>query len=121
MQKQKIMGTEIRKWFRIIHRHLSYVMTGMILVYGISGILLNHVTTWGNDAINLPVLSQLADLHYNPSNLWTYFSDIFVVCLLIITITGLFMMKGRKGMNGIGGIEFLLGAAIPIIIILLSV
>ena len=66
-----------------------------------------------------PFFSSLNRLHYNPTRWWTWFSDIFAVCLLIITITGLFMLKGPKGMIGRGGIEFLIGILIPLLFILL--
>ena len=66
-----------------------------------------------------PVFSSLNRLHYNPTRWWTWFSDIFAVCLLIITVTGLFMIKGPKGMIGRGGIEFLIGILIPLLFILL--
>ena len=32
-----------RRWFRVIHRDLGYIMVGICLVYGISGMLLNHM------------------------------------------------------------------------------
>ena len=41
-------GAQIRKWFRIIHRELSYVFAGMLLVYAISGIALNHKATFNS-------------------------------------------------------------------------
>ena len=31
-----------RKWSRIIHRDVSYFFAGMILIYALSGILMNH-------------------------------------------------------------------------------
>ena len=40
-QKKK-SSVVIRKWSRIIHRDLSYFFSGIILVYAISGIVLNH-------------------------------------------------------------------------------
>ncbi len=33
----------LRKWVRIFHRDLGFVMTGLCLVYGISGFVLNHM------------------------------------------------------------------------------
>ncbi|MFV0483935.1 MAG: PepSY-associated TM helix domain-containing protein [Bacteroidales bacterium] len=36
-------STQIRKWLRIIHRDLGYLLVGITLVYGISGYLLNHM------------------------------------------------------------------------------
>ena len=61
-----------------------------------------------------PVISWFNRLHYNPSHWWTVFSDIFILSLLIITFTGLIMIKGPKGFWGRGGIEFALGLLIPI-------
>ncbi|MCM1501239.1 MAG: PepSY-associated TM helix domain-containing protein [Bacteroidales bacterium] len=61
-----------------------------------------------------PVLASLNRLHYNPSRNWTWFSDIFAACLLLITITGLFMLKGPKGLLGRGGIEFIIGLLVPL-------
>ena len=35
-------GSAFRKWSRIIHRDISYLFAGMILIYAFSGILMNH-------------------------------------------------------------------------------
>lgn len=35
--------SSFRKWMRIIHRYLGYLMVGVCLVYGMSGFLLNHM------------------------------------------------------------------------------
>ncbi len=37
----------IRYWLKVLHRDLGYLAVGLCLVYGISGILLNHLE--GND------------------------------------------------------------------------
>lgn len=34
--------SKFRKWSRIIHRDVSYLFAGMILIYALSGILMNH-------------------------------------------------------------------------------
>ena len=159
--KQTNRGAIIRKWLRNIHRELSYLFAGVICVYAISGICLNHkrdfnsnitinryeltlegsfpsaadsvgkdvlygfvgqlpdVETYtrhaavGENSVKVffkggsslevdmdsgsakyekirrrPFFSSLNRLHYNPTRWWTWFSDIFAVCLLIITITG---------------------------------
>ena len=190
--KQSNWGTVIRKWFRNIHRELSFFFAGVICIYAISGICLNHkrdfnsnititrielsmagqfpfdadsvskemvngyiaqmpdVETYtkhssvGENSLKMffkggssleinmndgkamyekirtrPVFSSLNRLHYNPTRWWTWFSDIFAVCLLLITLTGLFMIKGPKGIIGRGGIEFLIGILIPLMFILL--
>lgn len=33
----------LKKWLRILHRDLGFLMVGISLVYGLSGILLNHM------------------------------------------------------------------------------
>ena len=35
-------GSAFRKWCRILHRDVSYLFAGMILIYALSGILMNH-------------------------------------------------------------------------------
>lgn len=49
MEQPKVnRGAKVRKWFRIIHRELSYVFAGMLLVYAISGIALNHKNSFNS-------------------------------------------------------------------------
>ena len=190
--RQTNRGTILRKWLRNIHRELSYLFAGVICVYAISGICLNHKRDFnsnitisrhdltlagefpsvadsvdkgtlhtlvaqlpdaetytrhaaveensvkvffkGGSSLEIdmntgsakyekirrrPFFSSLNRLHYNPTRWWTWFSDIFAVCLLIITVTGLFMLKGPKGLIGRGGLEFLIGILIPLLFILL--
>lgn len=67
-----------------------------------------------------PLVSPMTTLHYNPGKWWTWFSDIFAVALIFITITGIVMLKGNKGLWGRGGIELLVGVAIPILLLILN-
>ncbi len=187
-------GGRLRKWSRIIHRDLSFFFSGVILIYAISGILLNHrrnfnsnysikkhtfvvegtlplskndfsekriknelLTPYGESknytkhyfpeeltmkvflkggssmVLDLktgqgvyesvkkrPVFSSLNRLHYNPNRWWTIFSDIFAASLIIITVTGLIMNKGRKGIMGRGGIELIIGILVPLLFIFFS-
>lgn len=183
----------IRKWSRNIHRDLSYFFAGVILIYAISGIALNHKKDFNADysikQVNLqipgefpkqqgeftkeyvltllpsiheegnytkhyfpsegqmkvfikggsslvvdinsgkalyesvkkrPVFSAMNRLHYNPGRWWTIFSDIFAVSLLVITVSGLIMVKGKKGLWGRGGIELIAGILIPLAFVFLS-
>ena len=64
------------------------------------------------------VIADMVKLHYNPGRWWTAFSDIFAVGLIIITLTGLFIIKGGKGITGRGAIELIIGLSIPIIFLL---
>ena len=66
-----------------------------------------------------PFFSAITGLHYNPGSWWTTFSDIFAGGLILITLTGLIMVKGPKGIIGRGGIELLIGIAIPLLFLFL--
>ena len=179
----------IRKWSRILHRDIGYFFIGMSLIYGISGIALNHINDWNpnysvelkrfttnlnlnnsvtvkenilelldvidnrknykqhyypNDntikiflkggssiMVNLtngkgtaeylkrrPIFYETNYLHYNPNRVWTWFSDVFAAALIFFAITSFFMVKGKKGILGRGGIYALLGVIIPILFLL---
>lgn len=41
--KKFTISPKVRKWMRILHRDIGFVMVGLSLVYGVSGILLNHM------------------------------------------------------------------------------
>ena len=184
-------GSKFRKWSRIIHRDVSYLFAGMILIYALSGILMNHrgdlnphysvevkefkvtqdltdkekidkalvldILQPLNEAENYTkhyfqkdgrmkvflkggsslvvdtqtgaavyeklerrfLLSDMVKLHYNPGKWWTTFSDIFAVSLVLITLTGMVMVKGPKGFWGRGGILFLVGIIVPILFLIL--
>ena len=65
-----------------------------------------------------PVLGAMSRLHYNPGRAWTIFSDIFAISMLIVIVTGLFMMKGKNGIIGIGGVELIIGIMLPVLLYL---
>ncbi|MBS2211805.1 PepSY-associated TM helix domain-containing protein [Carboxylicivirga mesophila] len=172
----------VRKWLRIIHRDLGYVMVGITIIYGISGYVLNHMdgkdpayetiegtlmlpaglsktqveTAWALQT-DVPALKRILPidtehyrlmldggigvyqshngevvyeqhrkkpfiyfinkLHYNKVGGWTIMGDIFAFTLIFFAISGLFMVKGSKGLAGRGKYYLLLGLAIPIIYI----
>lgn len=185
--------TSIRKWSRTIHRDLSYFFAGVIIIYAVSGFVLNHKRDFNSDysisqrkytvegtfpksndsftkeyVLELldeigergsytkhyfpvegqmkvfikggsslvvdtqtgqalyesvkkrHVISAMSRLHYNPGRWWTVFSDVFVISLVVITITGLIMVRGPKGLWGRGGIELAAGIIIPLLFIFLS-
>jgi hypothetical protein len=62
-----------------------------------------------------PVFYQLNYLHYNPGIWWKYFSDIFCIALIIVTVTGLFILKGRNGITKRGAILTIIGILLPLI------
>lgn len=60
-----------------------------------------------------PILHTWNTLHYNPGRWWTWFADIFSVGLIVIAITGLFILRGRHGITRRGGILVALGILFP--------
>ena len=65
-----------------------------------------------------PFLFQVNFLHYNPGSWWKWFSDIFAVGLIIIAITGIFLVKGKHSISRVGLIYTSLGIIIPILFLL---
>lgn len=180
----------LRKWSRILHRDIGFFFVGASIIYGISGIALNHLNDWnpnyfvsvkkynssshfkegaskkdiaqwvtkqdtkgkykthyypqknkakiyltnnttlfldlnnGNVVMEKlkrrPIFYQSNLLHYNPNVWWTWFSDTFAISLILFAITGILMIKGKKGITGRGGIYVALGILIPIIILFIS-
>ncbi len=54
-------------------------------------------------------------LHYNPVKYWTWFSDLYAGALIILALTGLFLVRGKKGITGRGAWLTVLGILIPLI------
>lgn len=179
----------IRKWSRILHRDIGYFFIGTTLIYGISGIALNHLSDWNPNysvsvehfttTINLqnsgdetaqvlklldevdnrknykkhyypndnklkvflkggssivvnvkngrgmaeylkrrPIFYEANYLHYNPNRFWTWFSDAFAAALILFAITSFFMVKGKHGITGRGGIYTAIGIILPLLFLL---
>ncbi len=179
----------IRKWSRILHRDIGFFFIGTTIIYGLSGIALNHLHDWNpNYSVELkdfttqidlsknsqtqihveelvkeidndnnlrkyyyprpdlikiflkggssiivntktgegqaeffkkrPVFYQVNFLHYNPHTWWTWFSDAFAGALILFAITSLFMVRGKKGIIGRGGIYTIAGILIPILFLI---
>ncbi|MEN8226040.1 MAG: PepSY-associated TM helix domain-containing protein [Bacteroidota bacterium] len=58
-------------------------------------------------------------LHYNPIKYWTWFSDLYAGALIALAITGLFLVRGKKGITGRGAWLTVLGIIIPLIYLLI--
>ena len=180
----------LRKWSRILHRDIGFFFIGTSLIYGLSGITLNHLEdrnpNYNVQVMNfkteinlaksdllkqniLQLLNEIDDpnnykqhyfprhnkikiflkggssivvdtdtgkgsaeflkkrqvfyhvnfLHYNPHKWWKWFSDIFSGALILFAITSIFMVRGKKGVWGRGGIYMILGIVIPALFLLL--
>ncbi|HNS16820.1 MAG TPA: PepSY-associated TM helix domain-containing protein [Bacteroidales bacterium] len=62
-----------------------------------------------------PLFHQVNFLHYNPSTWWTWFSDIYAGALVLLAITGLFVLRGKNGITRRGAWITLAGIIIPLI------
>jgi hypothetical protein len=66
-----------------------------------------------------PLFKEINYLHYNkPKKLWTWFSDLYAFSLILIAISGLLLVKGRKGISGRGSILLGIGILIPLLFLL---
>ena len=177
-----------RRLNNAVHRDLGYFFTGMIIIYALSGIALNHRNDWnpnysittktltlkvpdhpysnedqtvteilkqigeddnyrkhyfpadnelkiflkGGGSVDIdldtgkalyerlrkrPVFFEVNFLHYNPGRLWTWFSDIFSIALMLLGITGLFILKGKNGIKRRGAWLTIAGIIIPLILL----
>jgi len=177
-----------RKWNRAIHRDFGYFFFGMSIIYGLSGIALNHVHDFnpnyvirtqeivvdipsdfyslskdevitileiigeennykkhyypdrstlkiflkgGSALIDLetgngliekikrrPIFHHVNFLHYNPTRTWMWYSDVYAGALIILAITGLFILRGKNGITRRGAWLTLAGIIIPIIFLI---
>lgn len=67
-----------------------------------------------------PIFYQSNYLHYNPNIWWTWFSDIFAGALIILALTGIILIKGKKGITGRGAWLTIAGILIPLIFLFFS-
>jgi hypothetical protein len=66
-----------------------------------------------------PIFYEVNYLHYNHTKfLWTWFSDLFAVGLILLAITGLFVLKGKNGLRKRGVWFVLIGFLIPLVFLL---
>ncbi len=60
-------------------------------------------------------------LHLNRGKkAWTYFADAYAASLLVLALSGMFMIAGKKGLIGRGAVLVGLGIAIPVLYVTLA-
>lgn len=91
-----------------------------VFLTGEASITLNFTTdTFIFESIRKrPLFYQVNYLHYNPGSWWKWFSDIFAVALIVISITGLFIIRGKNGISYRGAILSLVGLLLPILFLI---
>lgn len=97
---ERALDIELEK--RTLHVDLE---RGVVIEEGQSPRLLLRVMNW---------------LHLNRGKkAWTYLADTYAVCLLFLAASGLFMIPGKKGLLGRGGLLVGFGALVPVVYVLL--
>jgi len=67
-----------------------------------------------------PFFFQLNFLHLNHAkNFWTWYADLYALALLILALTGIFVIPGKKGIKGRGGYLLAAGVLIPVVALVL--
>jgi len=96
-----------------------YFPSGNILTIFVEGGSVRINTNTGEGSIERiskrPLFYQINFLHYNPGRWWKYFSDIFCVALIFVTITGLLLVKGKNGITRRGAILTAIGIILPLL------
>lgn len=67
------------------------------------------------------LIFRINKLHLHPRGWWRVFADAFAIGLLVISLTGLFILKGRKGLWGRGKWFVAAGVAFPVLAMFVSV
>lgn len=104
---------------RAVYKKYYYPETHLIKIFLKGGSSIVVHTDSGNGRAEFlkkrAVFYQSNFLHYNPHKWWMWFSDAFAVALILFAVTSFFMVKGKKGMRGRGGIYTALGFLVPLL------
>jgi hypothetical protein len=58
-------------------------------------------------------------LHLNHARgLWTWFADVYAILLLLLAVTGMFVLKGKKGLSGRGKWFVAAGLVLPAVFLI---
>lgn len=68
-----------------------------------------------------PLFYQANLLHLNSIDYWRWFSDVFALGLIFLSVSGLVILKGKYGFSKRGYVLFLLGFVPPLLALTLSI
>lgn len=67
-----------------------------------------------------PFVYWITKLHYNKVRGWNIMADVFAISMVFFALSGLFMVKGKKGITGNGKWYLLIGIMIPILYVIFA-
>ncbi len=68
-----------------------------------------------------PFFADVNYLHLNHGKgAWTIIADVYAGVLAVMALTGIFLVRGRKGLAGRGGVLLALGLALPLLYLVLG-
>ena len=80
---------------------------------------LQKQTAFQEKSTKRPVLYQVNFLHLNHAKKWwTWFADLYALSLALLAITGLLVLRGKRGLSGRGKWLVVIGLVIPIFFLL---
>ena len=100
----------LKRILRIDDARLRLFLQGGVGVYNVSDGRLSYEI---NEKRAL--IYWINRLHYNKVKHWSPVADFFAGSLILLAITGLFIVKGKKGLAGSGKWYLLIGILIPIL------
>jgi len=101
---------QLNRIIRADENHLRLFLKGGIGVYNSTNGSLYYETH-----TKRPLIFWINRLHYNKVKGWTPVADFYAGSLILLAITGLFIVKGKNGIAGTGKWYLIIGILIPVI------
>ena len=105
----------IKRVMTIDTEHLQVLLDGGVGVYNSATGELDYERHTRRDLVY-----WINRLHYSNVQGWSLIADLFAGALIFFAISGLFLVKGKKGIRGRGKWYLLIGLLIPILFVLLQ-
>ncbi|MBI9037132.1 MAG: PepSY-associated TM helix domain-containing protein [Bacteroidales bacterium] len=123
----KVDKAEVMKMLKSINEESNYKNfyfpgNNQVKIFLQDGSIITNLTTGKalmEKVKRRPLFREMNYLHYNPIKWFTLFSDLFAGALILLAITGLFLLKGKKGIKGRGAWLTALGIIIPIVFLII--
>ena len=96
----------------------SFSESRIVVNYAQRSLTINPVTGSVAEKGQSPrfILRIMNWLHLNRGKkAWTYFADGYAAMLVFLALSGMFMLPGRRGLIGRGGVLVLIGVALPLL------